>query len=320
MTTLGICIPTYKRPDFLLRCVTSAINAAGECPVRIFISDDSLGDTNIKIYDQLEQYADRISIYRNTVNLGIDDNIQQCINMCDCDYAWIIGEDDYFLPNSIARVYEGMQKSNSPFFFANYSYVGDDESRILGCAVPFATSHMTSYEFMEKYLWAAGFIGACIINRRRWSSTVAAPYKNTYYTHLGRICELLANCDERVFVFSDPCVANRVEGSDTFTWSRDSYGVFFGFCRMCQTVGQRYPHLSDALDQAIGVMERRYGWLSLRLAIRLRSELGYDNTQYRLYLKPNISNRLKRLAFYLISIAPPKLLSPIIVMYRAVCR
>ena len=35
MKTIGICIPTYKRPDFLRRCLASIIDQADGLPVEI---------------------------------------------------------------------------------------------------------------------------------------------------------------------------------------------------------------------------------------------------------------------------------------------
>ena len=38
MKTIGICIPTYKRPDFLRRCLASIIDQADGLPVQIFVA------------------------------------------------------------------------------------------------------------------------------------------------------------------------------------------------------------------------------------------------------------------------------------------
>jgi glycosyltransferase involved in cell wall biosynthesis len=316
MTTLGICIPTYKRPDFLRRCVLSALDAAGDRPVRVFIADDSMDETNTALYAELRTRSEAITVHRNPINLGIDDNIQQAVDLCDCDYAWIVGEDDYFLPGSVQRVHDLLQETSNAFIFANYAYVGDDGSRLLGRALDEPDVELVGADFVARYLWAAGFIGACIVDRRRWGGTDAAPYKGTYYTHVGRICELLARWGESVRIVSEPCVANRVEGTDTFTWKRDSYGVFFGFRAMCESVAFQCPALADPARHAAKVMEVRYGWLTLRLAMRLRSEQGYDLTQFRRHLCPNTPNLAKRLAFYLISIAPPPMFGQMVVVYR----
>lgn len=316
MTTLGICIPTYKRPDFLRRCVLSALDAAGDRPVRVFIADDSMDETNTALYAELRTRSEAITVHRNPINLGIDDNIQQAVDLCDCDYAWIVGEDDYFLPGSVQRVHDLLQNTSNAFIFANYAYVGDDGSRLLGRALDEPDVELVGADFVARYLWAAGFIGACIVDRRRWGGTDAAPYKGTYYTHVGRICELLARWGESVRIVSEPCVANRVEGTDTFTWKRDSYGVFFGFRAMCESVAFQCPALAEPARHAAKVMEDRYGWLTLRLAMRLRSEMGYDVMQFRRYLGPSTPNMMKRLAFYLISVAPPWMFYPMVSVYR----
>ncbi len=315
-STLGICIPTYKRPDFLRRCVLSALDAAGDRPVRVFIADDSMDETNTALYAELRTRSEAITVHRNPINLGIDDNIQQAVDLCDCDYAWIVGEDDYFLPGSVQRVHDLLQNTSNAFIFANYAYVGDDGSRLLGRALDEPDVELVGADFVARYLWAAGFIGACIVDRRRWGGTDAAPYKGTYYTHVGRICELLARWGESVRIVSEPCVANRVEGTDTFTWKRDSYGVFFGFRAMCESVALQCPSLAEPARHAAKVMEDRYGWLTLRLAMRLRSEQGYDLTQFHRYLAGQIANPAKLVTFYLISIAPPWAFRPLIFAYR----
>lgn len=316
MTTLGICIPTYKRPEFLKRCVLSVLESEGDCPVRIFIADDSMDESNSAVYAELQALTDAVVVHRNTANLGIDDNIQRAVDLCDCDYAWIVGEDDYFLPGAVERVHAQLQDATEALVFANYAYVGDDAGRLLGRALDAPPAMMSGVDFVSQHLWAAGFIGACIVNRKRWSETAKAPYKGTYYTHVGRICEMVSQRPEPVRIVAEPCVANRVEGSDTFTWKRDSYGVFFGFQAMCAAVSTRYPALSDAATVASQVMADRYGWLTLRLAMRLRSEMGYDIGQYRRYLRPNTSNLFKRYAFLLISITPPIIFRQIVFMYR----
>lgn len=320
MTTLGICIPTYKRPEFLRRCVLSALNSADGRPIRIFIADDSLDETNSALYAELRERTDAIVVHRNPVNLGIDDNIQRCVDLCDCDYAWIVGEDDFFLPGAVVRVVNLLQNATAPFIFANYAYVGDDERRHIGRALDEPDGEMPGVEFIGRHLWAAGFIGACIVDRRRWGGTSTAPYKGTYYTHVGRVCELLASSGQPARIIAEPCVANRVEGEDTFTWKRDSYGVFFGFKAMCEAVATKWPSVAVAARRAADGMAERYGWLTLRVAMRLRSDRGYDIGQYRRYLAPTTRNPLKRLALLLISVAPPAVFRPLVMLYRRLRR
>lgn len=71
MTTLGICIPTYRRPDFLRRCVLSAIASAEGQPLRIFIADDSMSDINTPVLSELTAAHPFVQVHQNAKNLGI---------------------------------------------------------------------------------------------------------------------------------------------------------------------------------------------------------------------------------------------------------
>ena len=321
MKTLGICIPTYKRPEFLRRCVLSAIEAAAGRPIRIFIADDSTDRTNEAVLRELQASHGFIEVHRNTSNLGIDANIQQAVDMCDCDYAWLVGEDDAFLPGAVARMHAFLQDADDPFVFANYAYVGDDPAQSIGApAMPVdGPATMNAGRFLAEHLWAVGFIGACVIRRAAWAGTTAAPYKGTYFTHAGRIAELIADAGH-ARVSRQCSVANRVEGEDTFTWKRDTYGVFFGFLAMCASAAERRPAFAAALKTAGKTMQLRYRWLSLRLAMRLRSEHGYDRAQYLKYLRQAPIGRARRLALHAISVSPPALFRPLVRAYRALRR
>ncbi len=318
MKTLGICIPTYKRPDFLRRCVLSAIESAQHNPVQIFVADDSASDVNDAVLAELTAAWPCVHAHKNAVNLGLDNNIQRSVELCGCDYAWLVGEDDTFLPGAVARMFDLVQHVDAPFICANYSLVGEDPTvRLASAIAEVSTGPMQTRHFISNYLWAAGFLGGCIVRRVDWDRTDPAPYSGTYYTHVGRIVEMIA--DERdVMIVSDPCVANRVEGDNTFTWKHDSYGVFFGFVSMCIIAGRRLPELAVAMDSAWQKMAQRYRWLSLRNAVRLRSELGFDIAQYQKYLRGSSRvGRTKKFALMLISITPPAIFRTLVRAYRS---
>lgn len=317
MTTLGICIPTYRRPEFLRRCILSAIASAEGRPVRLFVADDAVDGTNDALLAELRATDPTIQVRRNAANLGIDDNIQLAVDLCDCDYAWLVGEDDAFLPGAVAAMHDALPAMACPFVLANYAYVGEDPAHRIATALPESgAATLEAGSFLAEHLWAAGFIGACVVRKQEWSKTQALPYKGTYFTHVGRIAEIVSDAGTAAVV-RRACVANRVEGTDTFTWKRDTYGVFFGFLAMCRTVAERRPARRDAMAAAAKTMEHRYRWLSIRLAMRLRSERGYDHAQYVKYLRHGPVGAMRRLAFFMISVSPPALFRPLVVAYRA---
>lgn len=321
MKTLSVCVPTYRRPALLDRCVRSAISSAGEHPIEVVVVDDSVSDINGDVMKQLISEFPFVRWVRNERNLGIDVNIQRAVDLATTDYAWLIGEDDLFLPGAIARVHARIQAGEEAFVFANYRYVDIDPTVVLGTAsseqMP---GSMPRDEFISNHLWAIGFIGACVVRKSAWAVTDPMPYHGTYFTHVGRIAEILSR-EPRVAVEAQPCVANRVEGGDTFTWKSDSYGVFVGFLSMCQKVGARVPEMATLMAGVGAGFERRFRLLSLRLAVRLRSERAFDRRQFDKYLRHNAGlGSLKRWLMFLISVTPPRLLGPLVTLYRRALR
>jgi glycosyltransferase involved in cell wall biosynthesis len=319
MKTLGISIPTYRRPEYLRRCVDSAVQSAQGRPIRVFIADDAGNDVNREVCRDLQAAYPFVTVVVNPVNLGLDANIQRAADLCDCDFIWLVGEDDSFLPGAVARMHDQLQELDTPFLLANYTYVGEDPSRPIGQALNDEPAGRWSAEsFVARHLWVAGFLGACVVRRTEWSRTDPAPYAGTYFTHVGRIAEIAADAGS-VQVDLVCSVANRVEGSndDTFTWKSDSYGVFFGFVRLCETAAQRRPALAAAFRSAGTGLERQYRWRSLRVAMRLRAHHAYDYAQYRKYIRHSDASPMKRLMMMGISVTPPAVFRPLVNAYRA---
>ncbi len=314
--TLGISIPTYKRPDFLKKCILSAIKYSNNIPIQIFVVDDSLSNTNDSVIDELTHKYDFIHYTKNTVNLGIDKNISACIDICSCDYSWVIGEDDVFLPGSIERVYNAIQKGNYEFIFSNYSYADENHGVINNVLNNFNEGEFDVKEFISKNLWAIGFIGACVINKDAWMKTSPTPYEGSYYTHVGRIVDMIANSNY-IYALKEPNVANRSKGADTFTWKNDSFGVFLGFEAMCKAVAKRNLFLAQIMDNAINVFRTQIGYFSLQTLLRLRAEQLFDQKQFKKYILDIDISPVKKKIFHVIAITPIFILKPFLYLYRA---
>jgi glycosyltransferase involved in cell wall biosynthesis len=317
MKTLAICIPTYRRPDMLQRCILSAINAAGSRPITIVVADDSSSDVNVPTMQALCSAHSFIKWHRNPVNLGIDLNIQNVVDKSACDYAWLIGEDDIFLPGSIERTHDFLQLTAAPFVFCNYQFANEDFSSIVGVAFsgkPDATMPVPS--FIAEQLWSVGFIGSTIVARDAWAATSPEPYRGTYFTHVGRIVDLLAT-QASVAIRPVPSIANRSQGADTFTWKHDSFGVFFGFETMCRTSAERHADLADALAGAISTYRERSGYLSLKSTFRLRSQGAFDRRQFSVYIRRAPIGRWRKVWLAALAVSPRFALRPFAAAYVA---
>ena len=287
MKTIGICIPTYKRPDFLRRCLASIIDQADGLPVQIFVADDSCSDANDAVLREAALRFPALRHQKNEANLGINENIRRVVEMADTDYAWLVGEDDYFLPGALGRAVLEVGSSNNPFVLCNYALVEDSSAAQARPALDVSVdTTLTADEVIRRYLWSAGFMGACLFDLRSWRRVASDRYRGTYYAHVGHIVEMLDRPDRPVRILGAPLVSNRAEGPEAFTWRTDALGVFFGFERMCAIAASVVPALTPALDEAALVYREKQRYLSTRSMARMRADGIMAMSTYRLHLQP----------------------------------
>lgn len=321
MKSIGICIPTYKRPIFLRQCIESAVHSANGCPIEIYVADDSVSDINRDVLDELCQKYSFIKVFYNKKNLGIDENIKNVVDLCACDYAWIIGEDDIFLPNAIERVWNVIQKRSDQFIFSAYQYVSEDHSQVskiiriskIDCLIDMRT-------FVAESLWAIGFIGAVIVSKESWKKSRSDLYAGTYFTHVGQIVDMISNADN-LFALAEPGVANRAQGADVFTWKKDSFGVFTGFERMCEIASENNENLREELNKAIASYRRAVGYLSFKTTFRLRYQGSFDIRQFKAHLVKSKNVGLCRKIWLLtLALTPRLFLSPFAELYMYIAK
>lgn len=299
---LAFCIPTYKRPALLKKCVESIIQDGAVHDIHIYIADDSGDDTNDEVMAHLMRVYPHITYTRNSSNLGIDKNIQYVVSMCETRYAWLIGEDDIVFPGAIARALTVIAESNAKFIYSNYIYVSNDHSNCTG--KPEQVTHANSiiaHEFFEKHLWKIGFIGACIINRSSWDFVSGDDYIGTYFAHVGRIFSAIEPTDQ-LGVISEANVGNRAENTDSFTWSKNYYDVFFGYEEMLRIVARTKTTFSPYIGQAIALSRKHFKYKTIRSALIKKAKGIYTREVYKQYFASEAL--FMRCLYYSIAVSP----------------
>lgn len=317
--TLGICIPAYRRPEFLRKCLASIIEQSRNLPVRIFVADDSLTDVNAEVLTDARAGFPALHFEANSRNLGINENIRRVVDMSDTDYVWLIGEDDIFLNGAIERVVRYITDARAPFVLCNYAFVGDDHAPLGKLA--FATDlppTLTPEDFVGGYLWASGFLGACVVRKAEWERVASEAYAHTYYAHVGHIVDLLARSEALVGVISEPCVGNRAMDMSGFTWRGDAFGVFLGFERMCAIASQRNPELAGSLSSAVIRYRAVLGYLRFRTLVRLRAQQALDLDQYRERVASSTLTTAQKVIVHAACLLPSRLCLAALNFYRGI--
>ncbi len=238
---LAVCIPTYRRPDLLRRCVRSVIDAGASFGTPIVITDDSTDEINVEVIRALQAEYPFIEHRRNPQRLGIDGNIVHAMNCCPARYGWLLGEDDLLVPEAIRTVRAALTgDASQPFLFVNYAAVNEDYSRILKArAIPIHEGmEMDAAQFLEQYGWAAGFIGACVTDRAAWGRVRIEPYLGTWFAHVGGIMEACRGREIRLI--AEPLVWNRTGSPGAFTWTGSMLDVLDGWRRLMRLLEPLY--------------------------------------------------------------------------------
>lgn len=300
---LGLCIPTYRRPKALQECLRSIVLSAGHLKVPIFVSDDSTDDTNVAVIQQIQAEYPWVVHYRNISNLGIDRNIVQAADICDCRYAWLMGEDDRLQSDAVPKVVHALHSSpDIHFFFVNYLSI-DGNMRIILRKRALDLRHGERFpaeEFLRRHGWAAGFLGACVVHKESWSGVNREKHIGTYFAHVGTIFEYLAG--ESVSVIADPVVMNRSGSPETFTWSENTFSVLDGWSLAMDLLQPYYD--KKVCEEAKINFIRAHGFDSLYFLLYLRAGSNYDWTIFQEKVRKRFPGLIKRLAAAGIAVMP----------------
>ncbi len=187
---LSICIPTYNRAGYIRDCLDSIISQFTDPEmqkrVEIVISDNASSDNTTEVVKEYQAKYPTILYSRSETNLGFDRNFLNVINHAQGKYCFSIGDDDAFLPGSIAYLLKELEGSNIPFYGIN-SW-GYDNSLITPVLPHPALSinNKVHYEKLSEYVRSikkltnivGGFVGLShVFLRDPW---IAYPHKEQY--------------------------------------------------------------------------------------------------------------------------------------------
>ena len=116
---LSICIPSYNRPEQLLRLLSSI-----DCETRdidIIVCEDN-APLREKVRSVVTSFKNqssyRVHYFENKINLGYDANIRRLVERATGRFVMFMGDDDKFIPNTLNQ-------------FLSFLYQHEDKKYIL---------------------------------------------------------------------------------------------------------------------------------------------------------------------------------------------
>ena len=103
---LTIAIPTFDRNEILLRNIEKILPQMKDW-VEIFVVDNH---SKIPVSETLDFLISKnkngcIRILRNSENIGVNANVLRCIEFCESEYIWILGDDDFPVMGALETIH-----------------------------------------------------------------------------------------------------------------------------------------------------------------------------------------------------------------------
>ena len=108
---LSICIPTYKRAAYLEKSLEAFRQAfeGHDYDVELLVSDNDSPDNTPEVVKAAMDKGLKCRYVRNERNLGPDGNFLSCFRKASGKYIWLLGDDDYLIPEKFPLLYDALQ-------------------------------------------------------------------------------------------------------------------------------------------------------------------------------------------------------------------
>lgn len=169
---LSIYIPTYNRDSFLNEAVIAFAEQIIACNcqkiVEIVISDNCSSDNTKELGKKLAALYSFINYYRQAFNLGSIQNILSSFDITQGKYIWFFSDDDLPEKDALVKILSCLRANNGLGCLVvdfNTSYDGVITSTKAFFPKIFKDQMINATNFLNKYLYALGFLSIIIIRK-----------------------------------------------------------------------------------------------------------------------------------------------------------
>lgn len=116
---LSICIPTYNRVDYLKKSIKTILFSKRK-DFDLVICDNFSSDNTEEFCLKIAENDRRLKYYRNIKNLGISQNIYQCVFNANSEYIYFLSDEDEFNSEMIDRAFNLLDSNYSAILSSVY--------------------------------------------------------------------------------------------------------------------------------------------------------------------------------------------------------
>ena len=153
---LSICIPSYNRPESILRLLQS-VDAPVE-KIEIVIAEDH-APRRIEVCNQVDLFKEssvyQVVYHENEKNLGYDANLRSLLSLAKGKFVIFMGDDDVFKPTALAKYIQFLEENST------YNYI------LRSYEIEHSDGNVETFKYFPKTtVLKAGIDSACFLFKR----------------------------------------------------------------------------------------------------------------------------------------------------------
>lgn len=119
---VSICIPTYNGAQYLRQCLDSVLSQSLS-NFEVIIVDDQSSDETWNMISRYAEQDSRIRLFRNSNNLGLVGNWNQCLDLAKGDWIKFVFQDDFITFDCIEKMINASTTNLAPFSVCQREFV-----------------------------------------------------------------------------------------------------------------------------------------------------------------------------------------------------
>lgn len=127
---VSICIPIYNGSQYLRTCLSSAISQTHE-DIEILAIDDGSTDNSVEIIKEFARHDSRVRVLRNSNNLGLVGNWNQCITQSRGKWIKFLFQDDVIEANCVQKMVDAGERTQRPLVIARRDFIYEEVPRAI---------------------------------------------------------------------------------------------------------------------------------------------------------------------------------------------
>lgn len=301
---LSICITTRNRAALLSQTLDTILPQLTDA-CQLVIVDGGSSDATQSNMVKLAQDHPQLLYHRLETSDGLDPDYDLAVQLAGGRYAWLFTDDDYLLPDAVARVLAHLA-SEPDLLLVNAKVTGPDMVEVLAPGMLAQGLGSTTIApgdadtLLTHATMLLTFIGSVVIRRQLWIEQDLKSFYGSGFVHVGAI-------------FSRPLTENAM--IDALPYVQIRYGNASWTWKSFKVWNHDWPQMVWSLpsvsDLAKAQVIERYPAGSFKRLVEFKIKCCYQLEIYEKYVKVLKLPVLVRMAAWLLAVCPSKLFNRI---------